>query len=43
VVSERVLAAGSLLEGLDPAEGVGLGAIAASGWIAGTEAALLAR
>lgn len=43
VVSERVLGAGSLLEGLDPAAGVGLGAIAASGWIAGTEAAQLAR
>jgi anaerobic glycerol-3-phosphate dehydrogenase len=43
VVSERVLGAGSLLEGLDPAEGIGLGAIAASGWIAGAEAARLAR
>lgn len=43
VISERVLGAGSLLEGLDPAAGVGLGAIAASGWIAGTEAAQLAR
>jgi hypothetical protein len=42
-VSDRVLGAGSLLEGLDPAEGIGLGAIAASGWIAGAEAARLAR
>lgn len=41
VVSERVLGAGSLLAGLDPARAVGLGAIATSGWIAGTEAAAL--
>lgn len=39
IVSERVFAAGSLVKGLDPARAVAFGAIAASGWIAGTEAA----
>ncbi len=41
IVSERVFGAGSLLKGLDPARGVGLGAIAATGWIAGAEATRL--
>ncbi|MFO0709522.1 MAG: hypothetical protein U0353_06765 [Sandaracinus sp.] len=43
VLDPRVFAAGSLLAELDPARGVGLGAIAASAWIAGSEAARLVR
>lgn len=39
----RVYAGGTLVAGLDPARGVGLGLVAASGWRAGASAARTAR
>jgi anaerobic glycerol-3-phosphate dehydrogenase len=39
----RVFAGGTVTRGLDPARGVGLGLVAASGWLAGRGAALRAR